>query len=112
MEKINILYLENSTGYGGSSSNLYHILRNLDRSKYNPFVLIHNDGPNFAKIKQLGIKIIKVPFENANTLYTCGRLTFLLLFFGRNRADSASGNPVDIRTVRFRADTAAIGLAF
>lgn len=58
----NILYYEPSSGFGGSSSNLYHILRQLDKSKFRPIVVVHNDGDQFERIKSLGIEVIKIPY--------------------------------------------------
>lgn len=54
----NILYLEGGTGFGGSSNSLYRLLKNLDKTKFNPIVISFGKGPNIENIRDLGIEII------------------------------------------------------
>lgn len=56
---INILYQEISGGWGGSSSALYDLLKNLDRTRFNPIVVTSTQGPHLEKIRQLGIEVKK-----------------------------------------------------
>ena len=42
-----VLYVENAIGYGGAMICLRHLVRNLDRSRYLPFVVTGRDGPEY-----------------------------------------------------------------
>lgn len=64
MKKVNILYFEPSTGYGGSSRCLLAWLRYLDRAVFNPVVVAYFNGPAIKNIKDLGVKVIKLPYIN------------------------------------------------
>jgi len=48
--KKRILYVENGIGYGGAIICLRHLVANLDRSKYEPFVVTSRTGPNYKEI--------------------------------------------------------------
>jgi glycosyltransferase involved in cell wall biosynthesis len=61
-KRINILYYEPTSGYGGSSRCLLAWLNYLDKEKFNPFVIVRSDGPSIKNIRNLGIKIIKIPY--------------------------------------------------
>ncbi len=67
-KKINILYFEPSSGYGGSSNALYLLLQNLNKTTYNPFVMVCNEGPQFTKIQNLGIQLYQCPFKDSISL--------------------------------------------
>lgn len=45
-----ILYVENGIGYGGAIICLRHLVRNLDRSKYEPYVVTGRTGPDYRDI--------------------------------------------------------------
>ncbi len=75
----NILYYESSSGFGGSSSNLYHILRQLDKDKFRPIVVVHQDGDQFERIKSLGIEVIKIPYPQLEEFNKAGGLKLMWL---------------------------------
>ena len=56
-----ILYIEFSSGFGGSSEALFDCLKYLNRDKFYPVVLINRQGRNFDRIIELGIKTISIP---------------------------------------------------
>lgn len=56
-----ILYVDFSSGFGGSSEALFSSLKYLSRNKFYPVVLINRQGRNFDRIIELGIKIISIP---------------------------------------------------
>ncbi len=60
METINILMFEPSSGFGGSGNSLFNLLSHMDRNRFKPLMVILNDGPQFAKIGNLGIEVIKL----------------------------------------------------
>jgi len=72
--KITILYYEPSSGYGGSSRCLLSWVKRLNKDRYNPIVIIRHNGPALQKIRELGIKTIKVPYNSLT-------LDFNFLFF-------------------------------
>jgi len=49
-KKIRVLYVENGIGYGGAIICLRHLVRNLDRSKFEPMVITGRTGPDYAGI--------------------------------------------------------------
>lgn len=49
-KKIRILYVENGIGYGGAIICLRHLVRNLDRSKFEPMVVTGRTGPDYEDI--------------------------------------------------------------
>lgn len=48
----NILYVENGIGYGGAIICLRHLIRHLDRSRFNPLVVTGRTGPHYREIAQ------------------------------------------------------------
>lgn len=46
----NILYVENGIGYGGAIICLRHLVRNLDRARFNPMVITGRTGPQYQEI--------------------------------------------------------------
>jgi glycosyltransferase involved in cell wall biosynthesis len=57
----NILYIESGPGLGGSAFSLYRVLKNLDRSKYNPYVFAYYEAPVFREIAALGVPVKMLP---------------------------------------------------
>lgn len=66
--KVNVLFYEHSSGYGGSSKSLVNILYHLRKDKFYPAVIIFNEGPQINKIKELGIEIIKFSYKTTKTI--------------------------------------------
>ena len=50
--KKNILYVENGIGYGGAVICLRHLVRNLDRSRFNPLVVTGRNSAPYREIAQ------------------------------------------------------------
>lgn len=48
--KIRVLYVENGIGYGGAIICLRHLVRNLDRSQFEPMVVTGRTGPEYESI--------------------------------------------------------------
>lgn len=61
MPKINILYYEPTSGYGGSSRCLLTWLKKINRENYKPIIVVHNHGPAIKKMKALGLKVLTIP---------------------------------------------------
>ncbi|MDA9981291.1 glycosyltransferase family 4 protein [Gammaproteobacteria bacterium] len=47
-----ILYVENGIGYGGAVICLRHLVRNLDRSRFEPMVITGRGGPQYEEIAE------------------------------------------------------------
>ncbi len=60
-----ILYVELSSGWGGSSEALYNLLRYLDRKKFYPVVLTTRQGKNFDRISDLKVDVLSIPLLNS-----------------------------------------------
>ena len=45
-----ILYVENGIGYGGAIICLRHLVRNLDRTRFDPMVITGRTGPDYEEI--------------------------------------------------------------
>jgi len=80
-EAKNILYLEGGTGFGGSGNSLFGLLKNIDKNKFNPLVVTFNDGPQFQKIHNLGIKMIKLNLNETEPEDKNGILSYLKFGF-------------------------------
>jgi glycosyltransferase involved in cell wall biosynthesis len=50
MHRTRILYVENGIGYGGAIICLRHLVRNLDRDKFEPMVITGLTGPQYREI--------------------------------------------------------------
>ena len=53
-----IIFAHHVSKIGGASWCLFEILRELDRSKFNPIVILVLDGPLASRIRKLGIRVI------------------------------------------------------
>ena len=53
----NILYVNSGSVVYGAETRLLDILRNLDRSKFQPFVLLPHPGPLDERLKELGVVV-------------------------------------------------------
>ena len=52
----NVLFIETSTGFGGSGKYLLELLKRIDSIQFNPTVIFSGKGLNIKKIKELGIR--------------------------------------------------------
>lgn len=52
---INILYLHAGAELYGADIILYNMVKNLDKSKFTPYVILPNDGPLVEKIRSAGV---------------------------------------------------------
>ena len=57
--KSNILFINHSIKHGGPGKSLFYILKYLDRSKLNPFILIPEDDVFSDDLKKEGIYVQK-----------------------------------------------------
>jgi len=78
-KKINILFFDGSSGFGGSSNSLANLINQLNKDKFCPIVIIRNYGPNFAKIKNTAIIKLK-NYEEADKISKLG----VILYFFKN----------------------------
>lgn len=53
--KVNILYFDIDGGRGGSGRSLYYLLKNLDREKYVPRVIMGREGVNASRYEALRV---------------------------------------------------------
>jgi glycosyltransferase involved in cell wall biosynthesis len=56
-----ILYVEHTGGFGGTGRSLIHLLRNLDRKRFRPTVLLGGEGPAAAALRELDVPFRIVP---------------------------------------------------
>lgn len=42
---MNIIFIEPSSGFGGSGNALYNLLKTINRNRFNPIVIICHSGP-------------------------------------------------------------------
>lgn len=74
-KKINLLFFEPSSGFGGSGNALANLLNHIDKDRFYPVLVILNEGPQFEKIKDLGIEIKKI---DSNILPLIFSLVFII----------------------------------
>ena len=80
MGKINILYYDPTSGYGGSSRCLLGWLRKLDCNNYNPIVIVHYNGPAIQKMRETGVKVITIPWKYEILKAHFMLISYLMLF--------------------------------
>lgn len=86
MKKKNILYLNHVSNMGGGEWSLFQLMKNLDRNKYKPYLLVQEPGPLSEKAKDIGIETYflkmrawrKVKYMPLNYLVTLPKLKILL----------------------------------
>ena len=83
-----ILFYEPSSGFGGSGNALYNLLRHIDNKHIEAVVVTCEDGPQFEKIKALGIKVMKAnakgPLNVWYLLWTIKKLRINLVHINTN----------------------------
>lgn len=55
-DKVKILFIDIEGGWGGSSRSLYYLIKNLDKNKYSPVVILGKRGPALDFYKELNIE--------------------------------------------------------
>ena len=61
MKKIKILECIRQGQIGGGESHLLSLVENLDRSRFEPYVLSFTDGPMVDRLKEMGIETFIIP---------------------------------------------------
>lgn len=59
-----VLFVDNAPQVGGSLVSLYHLVRGLDRSRFEPVVLIPEGNPFVARFAALGVRVLTRPWAN------------------------------------------------
>ena len=68
VKKNTILYFNLFTWLGGGEYSVFHLAKNLNRSKYHPLMLFNKDGPFVEKVKTAGIETVIIPFAVAKPI--------------------------------------------
>ena len=58
-----VVYVNATDEIGGSDASLYELVRNLDRTRFEPHVVLPADGPNAQRYQQLGVPVHVVPIH-------------------------------------------------
>ena len=58
---INILFIHQSADLYGSDKTLLLLLRNIDKSRFYPVVVLPNDGPLKMQLEKENIKVVIAP---------------------------------------------------
>ena len=58
-----IAFISLYTQMGGVEYTLFHLLKNIDRNKYRPLLIVNDDGPLVEKIRSLGIEVFFIKFR-------------------------------------------------
>lgn len=59
-----VLFVDNAPQVGGSLVSLYHLVWGLDRSRFEPVVLIPEGNPFAARFSTLGVRVLTRPWAN------------------------------------------------
>jgi glycosyltransferase involved in cell wall biosynthesis len=62
-KKIRILFVSHASGLCGSETSLLNLLKKIDRAKYEPLVLVPNNGLLVKELECLGVKSIVYPIQ-------------------------------------------------
>ncbi|MBI4811525.1 MAG: glycosyltransferase family 4 protein [Ignavibacteriales bacterium] len=60
--KRKVLFISLYTEIGGGEIGLFHLLENLDKSRYQPIVIFNKSGPLVEKLGKIGIQTTIIPF--------------------------------------------------
>ncbi len=80
-KKVNILYFEPSSGFGGSGNALFNLLKYINKGRFQYFVVTAADGPQFDRIKKLGVTIIKLGIKQAEPEDCKGLISYLKFIY-------------------------------
>lgn len=83
MEKIKILFLHSGAELYGADQILLKIVSNLDKNKFEPIVVLPNDGPLFKKLEEQKIRteIISYPIIRRQYFNLKGILSFIVNYY-------------------------------
>lgn len=103
-KSIKILFLSHSSGLCGSERALLDLLKGLDKERYEPLVLLPQEGPLNDHVVLLGIKTIVYPIERW--------IPFRWEFGKRNFLKMAIGLPKHVRFICKLIDREKINLVY
>lgn len=52
-----VIYVESGSGFGGTAVALYHLIRNLDKEAFKPFVFARGIGPRIEELMKMGVSV-------------------------------------------------------
>ena len=76
-QPVTLLYVHSSAGIYGSDMILLHMVGRLDRSHYQPIVILPTEGPLVGRLRGMGIEVLVRPLSVIHRTYA---LTFWLRF--------------------------------
>lgn len=59
-----VLFVDKAPQLGGSLVSLYHLVRGLDRARFEPIVLVAEGNPAAAQFSALGVQVLTRPWAN------------------------------------------------
>ncbi len=59
-----VLFVDKAPQIGGSLVSLYHLVRGLDRGRFEPIVLVAEGNPFAARFSDLGVEVLTRPWAN------------------------------------------------
>ncbi|MDH7489586.1 MAG: glycosyltransferase family 4 protein [Anaerolineae bacterium] len=59
-----VLFVDKAPQMGGSLVSLYHLVRGLDRTRFEPIVLVAEGNPSSARFSALGVRVLTRPWAN------------------------------------------------
>ncbi len=59
-----VLFVDKAPQLGGSLVSLYHLVRGLDRTRFEPIVLVADGTPAAARFSALGVEVLTRPWAN------------------------------------------------
>jgi len=92
---IPILFINPFSYMGGGEISLLTVLRNLDRTRWKPYVVCYAQGPFVEEVKALGIEV--AVFERTGVLSNIGLVYGLYRFIKKNSIKLVHVNCLDIR---------------
>lgn len=99
-KKINILFIiDYLWDAGGTEYNLYNLLKHLDRSRFNCYVVVFDLGEKFVKrIREEGVKVYHVPVKRIYSPDAALKAFWLMRIIRENAIDI-------VQTYHFKSDT-------
>jgi len=86
LSKVKLLYIIGDLGYGGAEKHLTHVLRELDKSKYQPFVAcFRKKGQYLPEIEKLNIPVINLGVGRIYNLKGIIKIFSISSFINKNK---------------------------
>lgn len=89
MKRKKIVYIQPNGYFSGAAISLQYIINKLDKSKFEPFVIICSEGPLRGYFEKIGVRVFLAPYKTYTTtpsppIFSFNSFYNFIALFGRN----------------------------